>query len=143
MEAEPAAAPTPAAPAPAPSTGIDYSRFDGIGDDDEEEEPPEIIHRPILPDNPPVPFDLSTQNVPALAKICERVGGKPVDEAKLARELERHSALWARDDAPDQHKIPTWTRPCSAQPEAGLIARIRKDPGGVVAPVLKVRKKEV
>ena len=137
------------APAPAPSTGIDYSRFDGIGDDDDDDEPPEIIHRPILPDNepqpkpPPVPFDLSTQNVPALAKICERVGGKPVDEAKLARELERHAALWARDDAPDQHKIPTWTRPCAAQPEAGLIARIRKDPGGVVAPVLKVRKKEV
>ena len=52
------------------------------------------------PKPPPVPFDLSTQNVPALAKICERVGGKPVDEAKLARELERHAPPCGRATTP-------------------------------------------
>ena len=107
---------------------------------------------PVLPFPPPadprpkppkVPFDLATQNVPELARICERVGGKPVDEALLAKELERQAQLWARDDLPDQHAIPEWTRPCSAKPAAGLIERIRKDPGGVVAPVLNVRTKEV
>jgi len=154
MAAEPAAAPTETYPEsapmekPAPAPMETYPESAPM----EEAARPPPLPPPVLPFPPPadprpkppkVPFDLATQNVPELARICERVGGKPVDEALLAKELERQAQLWARDDLPDQHAIPKWTRPCSAKPAVGLIERIRKDPGGVVAPVLNVRTKEV
>ena len=108
-----------------------------------------VIHRPILPDNalPRRPSPSTSSNVPALAKICERVGGKPVDEAKLARELERHAALWARDDGARPAQDPdvgSGLSAGSAGPRRDYWRGSARTPDGVVmAPVLKVRKKEV